>query len=483
MARGWLVAPLTLGLLWLPAVPTGAQIVVQGAVGFNSFINLNDFPESGDMANAGDIFLQNDLELGGELYLDGVIYMQRQETAAPGGDQWIYFADQGVRNLRRFGFRDNDNVFYLDGSLELPGASVISNNVLGLQSEWVTMKFVVDADANQDAGQFAHRFTWYNNNTASGSRAMELTSTGPSPNLGNLTIAGSLTQNGFDIAEMFLVAAAARPGELVAVDASRPDAVRPAVAGDGGRILGVVATEPGIILGGGAFSLDALRHQWGDEFADEFEGIRPVLEAELYAESPGLRDQAASLVSAGAFAEALEKRSDAPPRTVADRPDAGEGSRATVPPSAPLDEVELRREYAEALVQHETELFDAALARFSEHRLARVALAGRVPVRVDASFGPIEAGDPLTASPVPGVAMKARGAGWIVGTALEAMPSGAGTVLAFVDRDWFGGAESGRLAELEAELDGLKSALAALSFQRRELRASVASRSQAGGAE
>jgi hypothetical protein len=47
-----------------------------------------------------------------------------------------------------------------------------------------------------------------------------------------------------------------------------------------------------------------------------------------------------------------------------------------------------------------------------------VALSGRVPVKVSARNGPIKAGDYLTTSSIPGVAMKATRAGEIIGTAM-----------------------------------------------------------------
>lgn len=49
-----------------------------------------------------------------------------------------------------------------------------------------------------------------------------------------------------------------------------------------------------------------------------------------------------------------------------------------------------------------------------------VALAGRVPVKVSDENGPIEAGDYLTSSSIPGVAMKATRPGLVLGQALEA---------------------------------------------------------------
>ncbi|MFA6184591.1 MAG: hypothetical protein WCT51_01615 [Candidatus Shapirobacteria bacterium] len=48
-----------------------------------------------------------------------------------------------------------------------------------------------------------------------------------------------------------------------------------------------------------------------------------------------------------------------------------------------------------------------------------VALSGRVPVKVNTENGPIKAGDPLTSSSTPGVAMKATKAGAIIGTAMS----------------------------------------------------------------
>jgi len=48
-----------------------------------------------------------------------------------------------------------------------------------------------------------------------------------------------------------------------------------------------------------------------------------------------------------------------------------------------------------------------------------VALAGRVPVNVSTINGPIHIGDYLTSSTIPGVAVKATGAGPVIGTAME----------------------------------------------------------------
>ncbi|MFZ5534924.1 MAG: H-type lectin domain-containing protein, partial [Patescibacteria group bacterium] len=69
-----------------------------------------------------------------------------------------------------------------------------------------------------------------------------------------------------------------------------------------------------------------------------------------------------------------------------------------------------------------------------------VALSGRIPVRVSAENGLIRAGDYLTASSVPGVAMRATKAGAIVGQALTSQASeDQGEVIAFAKNGYFNG--------------------------------------------
>jgi hypothetical protein len=67
-----------------------------------------------------------------------------------------------------------------------------------------------------------------------------------------------------------------------------------------------------------------------------------------------------------------------------------------------------------------------------------VALTGRVPVRVSDEGGPIHAGDPLTSSSTPGVAMKATKAGYVIGRAMQDYTaSGQGAILAFVGTHFY----------------------------------------------
>lgn len=66
-----------------------------------------------------------------------------------------------------------------------------------------------------------------------------------------------------------------------------------------------------------------------------------------------------------------------------------------------------------------------------------LALQGRVPVRVSSMNGPIEAGDNLTSSSIPGVAMEATGSGQVIGKALEAYtdtnPNDIGEITVFIN--------------------------------------------------
>jgi hypothetical protein len=72
-----------------------------------------------------------------------------------------------------------------------------------------------------------------------------------------------------------------------------------------------------------------------------------------------------------------------------------------------------------------------------------LSLVGRTLVKVSTENGPIEAGDWLTSSSQPGVAMKATKAGMAIGKALESYdnpdPKAIGKILVFVNLGWYGG--------------------------------------------
>ncbi len=241
------------------------------------------------------------------------------------------------------------------------------------------IKQMIDFDNTSGSLQFE----WFANGAeAAANKLADLSETG------NLRIHGTLSQNvAFDLAETFLATGPVEPGDLVAVDPARPNAiVRTHGAGDP-LVLGVVSARPGVVLGSAPFDADALGRTWGEAAQQAFLAQREALAAEVVAADP-------SLASAAEFGG---------PEETAQR------------------------------------IEELALERFHARATAPVALAGRVPVKVDARYGAIAAGDPLTPSPLPGIAMKAVAPGPIIGTALQPLASGSGRILAFVHRGWYGG--------------------------------------------
>jgi len=84
-----------------------------------------------------------------------------------------------------------------------------------------------------------------------------------------------------------------------------------------------------------------------------------------------------------------------------------------------------------------------------------VALAGRVPVKVSSENGPVKAGDLLTASSKPGIAMRAAKAGQIIGQALSGFDGeGVRTIMAFVKTNFSHGSTAGLLAGGSSEDPG-----------------------------
>lgn len=105
--------------------------------------------------------------------------------------------------------------------------------------------------------------------------------------------------------------------------------------------------------------------------------------------------------------------------------------------------------------------------RAERERTRPIALAGRVPVKVDATYGAIRAGDRLTSSATPGHAMLQTQAGPTIGVALEDFDAGTGKITVLVQPGWYGGVAPARetdrrdlrILELEARLQALESLL------------------------
>lgn len=209
---------------------------------------------------------------------------------------------------------------------------------------------------------------------------------------GDLRIRGTLFQNvSFDLAEAFFADETLEPGDVVSVAEGSGNSVRRAHESDGGRVIGVVSGDPGMVLGGTLMDEQSLE-KWGPEIRARYHAEKKSIHAELLAAHPEL--------AAG---------DDAPGRS-------------------------------ERLAN---ELESLGLETFAERYLAHVALSGRVPVKVDTSLGAIEPGDALAASPTPGVAMKATSAGPTIGTALASAGPGATEVLAFINRGYWAPESSG----------------------------------------
>jgi hypothetical protein len=79
-----------------------------------------------------------------------------------------------------------------------------------------------------------------------------------------------------------------------------------------------------------------------------------------------------------------------------------------------------------------------------------IALAGRVPVKVNTENGPIQAGDFITSSSTPGVGMKAIKAGPVIGQAISSYNgSGVGSIIVFIKATNYDG------VNIESQYEGL----------------------------
>ena len=290
------------------------------------------------------------------------------------------------------------------------------------------LNFFTDLDndtAQSDVGR------WFNNGTVLGDRIFQIDTNG------NVEIDGSLTENfAFDLAEAFLKIEEIEPGQLIAVDSSRFDGVRLTSGVHDRAVIGVASTKPGVILGGGAFGVDQIAANWGEEHVVRFREQQDRLQERVLAEREDLQNFQSRVESLAVFSvgrvgfevdESMIIENNAPadperPRTIKRH-----------------DWEELLTAYEEEKFRFADELEGAAIDLFLEETLVPVALAGRVPVQVDGRYGQIMAGDYLAPSPIPGVAMKARQAGPTVGVALESFDGERGLVKMLVQRGWYGG--------------------------------------------
>jgi len=266
------------------------------------------------------------------------------------------------------------------GKFILQSGSTLLANASAIQLEGDGFVRSMIDDDNNSTLQVA---SWHHNGSYTGaSKLAELQEDG------DLRIRGALSQFvAFDIAESFLASEALEPGDLVRLDPQRPGAVRRSTGADDRLVLGVISRHPGVLLGGAPFDPADLESVWGEDLATSYRANRAPLREWALAAHDELRLALADLTADADARQELEAR---------------------------IESVCLERFYAD--------------------RFAAVTLAGRVPVKVDASYGAIEAGDALAPSPLPGVAMKATRPGLVIGIALEGLSEERGEVLTFIDR-------------------------------------------------
>jgi hypothetical protein len=124
-----------------------------------------------------------------------------------------------------------------------------------------------------------------------------------------------------------------------------------------------------------------------------------------------------------------------------------------------------------------TDTFDAIE---NNPRFKIVGLMGQVPTYVTTENGPINPGDPITISSVPGVGTKATSAGFIVGRAQEAYSDTTkpGKIWVYVQATWFDPNiafdTQGNITLLSQRIDALETTTATLSANQQSLATDVA---------
>ena len=320
-----------------------------------------------------------------------------------GDDALLRILDESDGYATNFVF--DYNAFYLrhaGGDVSIRATKQGNAQELVLATSGEEIQFISDSD--NDTAQ-ASAFTWFCDGDSTAARLMDLSSV-----TGNLRIHGTLTQNhAFDLAEAYWKGEAEiGAGDVVCFDPGEPNAVVLARKAGDRTVVGVVSTDPGLVMGGSAFSEENLEELWGEEIAARFAAQRTALGKELAAGDSNLQGRMAKVAQL---------------KTARDR----KGIRKE-------QAGRLEKEYEHEKEQLADAIEGAVLEAFCRKHLAQVALAGRVPVKVDASYGAIQAGDLLVASATPGRAMRADqpATGTVIGKAMEALEAGQGTIMMMV---------------------------------------------------
>lgn len=311
-----------------------------------------------------------------------------------------------------------------------------------------SMVFTIDFDNSTGV---ADQFEWFQDDSVNFTD--QLAELEPS---GDFEIGGSYSSSvgSFDLAEAFLRGESLEPGDVVRVDPLRSDRVL--LANGRAGVIGVASASPAIKMGATVFSVEDLE-SWSFDLKESFLVQEPALIQEAISRKPELTR----------LQVALEEARATPKQ---ERPE-GEGGPDP-----------------DRVLELESMLREVALDLFVERNLVQVALAGRVPVKVDPTTGAIRTGDFLAASERPGLARKATAAGPVLGMALEDLAPGATSVMMLVRNGWYGGeatnlaavdghralvetvaAQEAQILRLESERYSLGARLASLERQMRSI--------------
>jgi hypothetical protein len=325
-------------------------------------------------------------------------------------DRTAVLSSSGLDGLLRIQDADNnwtnyrfDNAALLIGhigDISINGHKQGDGHELILTTTGEGIDFVGDSDGNTSQ---ILAFRWYNNSRDNAGKLMDMAANG------NLRVRGTVTPSvAFDLAEAYWKSEEGiEAGDVVCIDPERPNAVVLARAANDRAVVGVVSTDPGIVMGLGIFNAEQLAEAWGEEIAARFAKEQPSIQKRLAAADPYLKGR---LANQARMKSALNQRRA-----------GAEADRA-------------REEYGAEEAEVAEALEDAALQSFFDNHFARLSMAGRVPVKVDASHGAIAIGDLLVASATPGHAMRSENPapGTVVGKALEPLDGGQGLIMMMV---------------------------------------------------
>lgn len=390
------------------------------SVDTNSTILSNTEQGTGEeafLAQSGDTaILTNPADSGGE----GGSILQLRDQDDSSGDVEFHFTDTGRMEFA---------LARAQSEIDTPNHG--EDQVLKITGEGESLDFM--CDDNDDTTNI-RCFNWFDNG---GNKLMDLEAFG-----GDLRIAGTVTEStSFDLAESFYKGQERiQAGHVVRVDPKRPDAVVLARDAEDTGVVGVASTSPGFVLGGAPFDTARMEKAWGKDMVKRFEAqedeiFNKVLEETYVREVGDFASEISRKDGDAVLGKTLgerAKRFHSFEKFVAHERTGLKNSSASALKEG--DQAELRQEYEAGLKRLTRVINELAIEEFFQRNFTQVALSGRVPVKVDASYGSIRPGDLLVASPTPGHAMSVaeprRGA--VVGKALESHDQGKGEIMMLV---------------------------------------------------